>query len=263
MKHLLAVEWKKALTLNRILLCLVIIFIPTTVQFFYVKTGYTFYRPVEVHTEVVGSLIALLFPIFFIILYSNNYADEKKDNFITYMKSRTRLSDYLLAKGIINAVLSFIVAFAMVFVSFVIIVYIEPLFNIIVYETEDIIDSVSVGTFEIFLSYGTLTYGLVYSFWVAINAVLYSTAAYVLTLMIKNNFLAISLPFLWYFVVDFAIAILGFPQFSMTSTVFPFNIGVQPIWTIFVPFTVNVVILVSLILYINANFQEKVYEDAS
>ncbi|MFH7519035.1 hypothetical protein, partial [Pseudomonas syringae group genomosp. 7] len=89
---------------------------------------------------------------------------------------------------------------------------------------------------------GTLTYGLVYSFWVAINAVLYSVAAYVFTLIIKNNLLALSLPFLWYFIVDFAFAILGFPQYLMSSTVFPFNIEQQPIWTIFVPFTVNVVI---------------------
>ncbi|MRX72131.1 ABC transporter permease [Bacillus lacus] len=262
MKQLLSVEWKKALTLNRILMCLAIIFIPTTVQFLYVKTGYQFYRPVEVHTEMIGGIIALLFPILFIIIYSNSYASEIKDNFITYMKSRTKLSNYLLAKGIVNAVLTFAVAFSMVFVSFVLIVYIEPLLNIVVYETRDI-RHVSVGTFEIFLSYGTLTYGLVYSFWVAVNAVLYSTASYVLTIIIKNNFLALSLPFLWYFVVNYAIAILGFPQFSMSSTAFPFNITQQPIWTIFVPFTTNIMILFSLIFYVKTHFQEKVFEHAS
>ncbi|MEH7383718.1 ABC transporter permease [Bacillus sp. JJ1533] len=260
MKHLLSVEWKKALTLNKILLCLAIIFIPTTVQFYYVKTGYAFYRPVEVHTEIIGGVIALLFPVFFLVIYSNSYANEIKDNFITYMKSRTKLSDYLLGKGIVNAILSFIVAFAMVFVSFVFIVYIEPSLQIIHYE---IGSGTSVGTFEIFLSHGTLTYGIVYSSWVALNAALYSTVAYVLTLIIKNNFLAISLPFLWYFIMNFVAGVLAHPEFSTTSTIFPFNIEQQPIWTIFVPFTAHLIILFSLIFYVKGRFQEKVYEHAS
>ena len=260
MKHLVTVEWKKALTLNKILLCLGIIFTPTTIQFFYVKSVYAFFRPVELHAEVIGGVIALLFPIFFIVLYSNSYANEIKDNFIIYMKSRTKLPDYLLAKGIVNGVLSFIVAFAMVFVSFVFILYIEPSLQIIHYGNGQ---ETSVGTFEIFLSYGTLTYGLVYSFWVGINAALYSTVAYVLTLIIKNHFLAISLPFLWYFIMNFVTGVLAHPEISTVSTVFPFNITQQPIWTIFLPFGVHIIILLSLIFYVKVHFQEKVFEHAS
>lgn len=260
MKHLIAVEWKKSLTLNRILLCLGIIFIPTTVQFLYVKSGFTFYRPVEVYTEVIGGIIALLFPIFFIVLYSNSYATEVRDNFITYMKSRTRLSGYIIAKGIVNSILSFTVAFVMMFVSLVFIVYIEPSLHIIHYENGL---GTSIGTFEIFLSNGILTYGLVYSIWVGLNAALYSTIAYILTLIIKNNFLAISLPFLWYFIMNFVTGILVHPEFSTVSTIFPFNIEQQPIWTIFIPFIIHLIILLSLILYMKGHFQEKVYEHAS
>lgn len=260
MRHILAVEWKKALTLKNILLCLAIIFIPTTVQFLYIRTGYTFYRPVEVHTEVIGGIIALLFPILFVVIYSNSYASEIKDNFITYMKPRTKLSDYLLGKGIINALLSFFVAFAMVFVSFLFIAYIEPSLQIIHYENGS---GTSVGTFEIFLSHSSLTYGIVYSFWVAINASLYSSLAYVLTIIISNNLLAISLPFLWYFIMSFVTGVLAHPEFSTISTIFPFNIEQQPIRTIFVPFSFHLIIFFSLIFYVKIRLQEKVYEHAS
>lgn len=263
MNHLLKVEWKKAITLQKILLCLAVIFIPTSIQFFIVKTGYTFYRPVDVHTEVVGSVIALLFPLLFIILYANSFAAEKKDNFIAYTKIRTRLSSYIAAKGIVNAGLVFVTAFAMVLLSFLFVVYIEPSLGLIVYELRSLnSSSSSVGTFEIFLQYGTLTYGVLYSTWVAINAVLYATAAYVLTLIIKNNFLALSLPFLWYFVMNFVAGILGHPEFSTTSTVFPFNITAQPIWTIFIPFAVNLLLLTVLIVYVKKTYEENIYEYA-
>lgn len=261
MNHLLKVEWQKAITLQRILLGLAIIFIPTSIQFFLVKTGYMFYRPVDVHTEIVGSVIALLFPLFFIILYANSFAAERKDNFIAYTKIRTSLSSYIMAKGIVNAVLVFITAFAMVFLPFLFIVYIEPSLGIIVYESSDLNSfSSSVGTFEIFLQYGSLTYGVIYSTWVAINAVLYATVAYVLTLIIKNTFLALSLPFLWYFVMNFVAGILGHPEFSTTSTVFPFNITAQPIWTIFIPFAVHLLVLTGLIVYIKKTYEETIYE---
>jgi hypothetical protein len=260
MLHLIMVEGKKALTLNKLLLCLAIILLPTTFQFMYVSTGFMFYRPVEVHSEVVGGVIALLFPILFIVLYSNSYANDIRDHFITYVKPRANLSNYLFSKGIFNALLTFLAAFSMVFVSFLFIVFIEPSFQIIHYENGT---GTSVGTFEIFLSHGTLTYGLIYSFWVGVNAALYSTLALVLTLIVRNSFLAMSLPFLWYFIMNFVAAILGHPEFSTVSTVFPFNIIQQPIWTIFIPFSIHLFILFLLISYVKIHFQERVIEHVS
>lgn len=261
MGHLLRVEWNKALTFHKILLILSIIFIPTSIQFLLVRTGYSFYRPVEVHTEVVGSMIALLFPLFFIILHANSFAVERKDNFIEYTKVRTRLRDYILAKAIVNASLVFLVAFAMVFLSFAFLVYVEPSLNLINYESRELNSSTtSIGTFEVFLQYGTLTYGIVYSLWVALNAVLYATVAFVLTLLIKNTFLALSLPFLWYFIMNFVAGVLGHPEFSTTSTIFPFNITAQPIWTILVPYLLNLTILIGLVIYLRNTYEENIYE---
>ncbi|WP_033541252.1 ABC transporter permease [Planococcus sp. CAU13] len=261
MKHLIKTEWQKAMTLQRLLLALAVVFLIPTIQFLAVRTGYVFYRPIEVHTEAIGSVIALLFPLFFIILYANSYAVEQKENFITYTKTRVRLSHYLTAKGIVNAAVVFGTAFLMIFLPFVFIVYIEPAIGLVSYYTQ-IQGVVSVGTFEPFLRYGTLVYAIIYSLWVAVNAVLYATAAYVLTLLIKNSFLALSLPFLWYFVIDFAIAVLGYPQFSMTSTVFPFNIIQQPLWTVLVPFSVNLLLLSALVIYTKTRFEKAVYEYA-
>lgn len=264
MGHLLKVDWQKAMTFQRILLVLGVVFIPTSIQFFLVRTGYSFYRPVEVHTEVVGGMIALLFPLFFIMLYANSFAVERKDNFIEYTKVRTRLRDYILAKAIVNAGLVFGTAFAMVFLSFVFLVYVEPLLGLLTYESRGLSSSTtSIGTFEVLLSYGTLTYGIVYSIWVALNAVLYATLAFMLTLLIKNTFLALSLPFLWYFILNFVAGVLGYPEFSTTSTIFPFNITEQPIWTIFVPFLFNGFVLTGLIIYLKTTYEENVYEYTS
>lgn len=247
------------MTLQRLLICLAVVFLLPAIQFLSVRTGYVFYRPVEVHTETIGSVIALLFPLLFIILYANSYALEQKENFITYTKTRVRLSHYLMAKGIVNATVVFGTAFLMIFLPFVFIVYIEPAIGLVSYYTQ-IQGVVSVGTFEPFLRYGTFVYAIVYSLWVAVNAVLYATAAYVLTLLIKNSFLALSLPFLWYFVSNFAIAVLGYPQFSMSSTVFPFNIIQQPLWTVLFPFSANLLLLTVLIIYTKTRFEKAVYD---
>lgn len=261
MGQLLKVEWKKIMTLKKMLLVLGVVFIPTSIQFLLVRTGYTFYRPVEVHTEVIGSMIALLFPLFFIILNANSFALERKDNFIEYTKVRTHLHKYLLAKAIVNAGLVFVAAFTMVFLSFLFIAYIEPSLGIINYESSGL-DSytTSIGTFEVLLKHGTLTYGIMYSIWVALNAVLYATLAFVLTLLIKNTFLALSLPFLWYFIMNFVAGVLGYPEFSTTSTIFPFNITAQPIWTILVPYLLNLSILIGLVIYLRNSYEGNIYE---
>jgi hypothetical protein len=256
MKNHLKTEFEKAFSKNKTLWYLVIIFIPTTIQFLFISSGFIFYRGVEVHTGTIGGVISLLFPIFFIILYSNSFLIELKNGSLNYLKCKTEWSNYFIAKGVVNCIVTFMVAFAMIFISFVFIIYIEPSLNIIQYDSYGSGYFRSIGTFEILLSYGILFYGFVYSFWVAINAVLYSTLAYVLTLVIKRSVLAISLPFVWYFLINIVAGVLGYESFSTISTIFPFNIEEQPLWTVLVPFSFNLFILSLLILHAKSTFKE-------
>src|SRR5699024_1923249 len=80
--------------------------------------------------------IALLFPILLVPLFAGSYANEKKDNFLLYVKPRVKLTDYVLAKGLVNGIFTIIVAFLMIFIPFLFIEYFDPVLNIIQYEKD-------------------------------------------------------------------------------------------------------------------------------
>lgn len=259
LKHLMSIEFKKALSIKFFIVSLILIFLPLIVVLPIINGSYSFFRPIEVHSELISSsAISLLFPILLIPLYAGSYANEKKDNFLLYVKPRTILSNYVLAKGLVNAIVTFAVAFLMIFIPFVFIQYIDPALNIIEY-TKEFYQPVSVGTFEFLAEKSILLYGVGYALWVAINGVLYSTIAYLLSISFKNKFVALSIPFLWWFIMNFVTGILRIEIFSPVFTVFPFAIDAQPIWTIFVPFTILVFSIVGMIAFIKT--KKKVWDD--
>lgn len=259
MKHLISIELKKALSLKFFIVSMILIFLPLVVITPVINGAYLFFRPIEVHSQIISSsAISLLFPILLVVLYANSYANEKKDNFLLYAKPRINLTNYIIAKGFANAIVTFIVAFLMIFIPFLFIQYIDPVLHIIHYETQ-YYEPVSVGTFEFLAERSTLLYGVVYSLWVAINGVLYVTLAYLLTICIKNRFVALSVPFLWWFIMNFVTGVLGIERFSPIFSVFPFSITAQPIWTVFVPFVVIVLAVVGLVVYIRS--KEIVWND--
>src|SRR5699024_12229083 len=126
----------------------------------------------EVYSQLLSSsAIALLFPILLVPLFAGSYANEKKDNFLLYVKPRVKLTDYVLAKGLVNGIFTILVAFLMIFIPFLFIEYFDPVLNIIEYE-KDFYEPVSVRTFEFLAVKSALLYGVLYSLWVAINGAL-------------------------------------------------------------------------------------------
>jgi hypothetical protein len=259
MKHLISIELKKALSIKFFIISMILIFGPLIVVTPIINGSYSFFRPIEVHSQLISSsAISLLFPIFLVALYANSYANEKKENFLLYVKPRTNISKYVLAKGLVNAFLTFLVAFLMIFIPFVFVQYIDLALGIIQYETT-FYDPVSVGTFEFLAERSMLLYGVVYSLWVAINGVLYVSVAYLLSICIKNRFVALSVPFLWWFIMNFVTGVLGIERFSPIFSVFPSSIATQPIWTVFVPCVVITLVIISLFVYIKS--KEIVWND--
>src|SRR5699024_7341969 len=95
LKHLISIELKKAFSLKFLIVSLILIFLPLIVVLPMINGSYMFFRPIEVHSELISSsAIALLFPILLIPLYAGSYANEKKDNFLLYVRPRTMLSNY-------------------------------------------------------------------------------------------------------------------------------------------------------------------------
>lgn len=259
MKHLISIELKKALSIKLFIVSMVLILGPLIIVTPIINGSYLFFRPIEVHSELINSsAISLLFPILLVILYANSYVNEKRENFLLYVKPRTNISKYILAKGLVNAIVTFIVAFLMIYIPFVFVQYIDPALGIIQYETS-FYQPTSVGTFEFLAEKSVHLYGVMYSLWVAINGVLYVSVAYLLSICIKNRFVALSVPFLWWFIMNFVTGVLGIERFSPIFSVFPFSIATQPIWTVLVSFAVIILAIVSLFIYIK--LKEIVWND--
>ncbi|WP_256846953.1 ABC transporter permease [Paenibacillus sp. Pae108] len=250
LKHLLAIELKKRLSIKVVMISLAFIFLPLLVGLPLINGAYVFFRPIEVHSRLFEtSAISLLFPALLVPLLASSYAKEKKDHFLSYVQPRTDLSDYVVAKGLASAIVAFVVAFLMIFIPFLFIQYVDPLFNMIQYTTE-YFERVRVGTFEFLAEKSFFLYGAVYSLWVAIHGALYVTMGYLLSIYINNKFVALSIPFLWWFVGHYVTGISGLEKFSPIYTVFPFGITPQPIWTVFVPFTALILVIVILLTLI-------------
>ncbi|WP_456364911.1 hypothetical protein [Priestia aryabhattai] len=103
-------------------------------------------------------------------------------------------------------------------------------------------------TFSQFLKYGDSTYFFAYAIWVTLNAIVYTTISFLLMLILRRTFIALSVPFLIYHIFNFVAGILGVARYSPLSTIFPFNIEQQSLWTVLVPFAF--LIIICLILYL-------------
>lgn len=259
LKHLISIELKKAQNKRFIFISLALIFLPLIIILPIINGSWAFNRAIDVHAQLLSSSpIPLLFPILLVPLYAGSYAKEKKDKYLQYVRPRTVISEYVLAKGFVNAIVTFVVVFLMIFIPFLFMQYIDPMVGYIHYETEAL-SNVSIGTFEVIAQKSVLLYGIVYSIWVGINGALYMTIAYLLTICLKNKFVALSMSFVCWFITSFVTAVLGIERFSPVFTVFPFSITAQPIWTIFVPFIMLILIMATLIVYIKKT--RKVWND--
>lgn len=244
------VEFKKTLTWHQFIFWAFLILSMPSIKFFLVKDGYVYYRNIEVFLRINSEFVPLLFPLLMTIVYSFRFIGEQKNNYLSYVSSRISLRKYYSAKLIVNAVLSFTIAFLIVFIPFVFVMYIEPFFNIITIYPEDG-NPIPLTTFEQFLSYGSLIYGLIYSAWVGINGMLYATFGILLLMILEKPLVALATPFIYYQVGNFITAMLNYDKFSPLTTIFPFSITQQPLWTVLVPF--GILLTIVSILFIKVD----------
>ncbi len=245
----LLVEMKRAFTIRNLLTWIGIIILLPAVRFYNIKEGYQFFEPIEVFQEMVSTIIPLLFPAIIIIIYLPLFLQELRNNFVLYSRPRIPLNTYLLSKIIVNAFLTGGIVFLLIFFPFVFAVYLEPHLGIIFYSPKDANSVIPMFTFSQLLEHGNLAYGLIFSLWVSINAVIYSSIALLLMLVLSNPFVALSVPFLFYHIFNFVTGILNVPMFSPISTIFPFNIVQQPLWTVLVPFLFLLIIFIGLFVF--------------
>ena len=253
-------EFNKAFKVKRVILFILIIFAPFIIQFLMIKDGYTFYFPIEVFEESFSGIIPLLFPIFSIIIYSDNYYKERKNNFISTVYTRTFFNKYIVAKGVVNFCITFLVLFVSIIIPFIFLTYIEPLLGLIEYTAvtnKTILPTRN--TLAVISEKSHILYAIIYSFWVAINGAFYATFAFLLTIFSTNYFTAMTTPIIFYHLGNFLLPTLSLEIFSPLISVFPFSIQQQPLWILFIPFLILFLINLLIGIYIKKLFKNGDY----
>lgn len=246
MLKILQNESRNLFKLNRTVKWLFLIFSFPIIKFLLIKDNYVFYRQIEVFQRTNSDFVPLLFPFIVVLVYAFYLIPEIKNGYLFFVTSRTQLKTYIQSKLIMNALISFLSAFLLIFLPFIFVMYIEPSLNIISLDQAGT-NPIAYLLFEQLLDHGLLTYGVVYSFWVGVNGALYSTFALLLLFLGKTPLVSFSIPFIYYIVGHFITQLLGIDYLSPMLTIFPFSLELQPIWIIFIPFIV--LITITAILY--------------
>lgn len=227
----------------------------------YRSRSYELRDSLDFFTFTLGSILPILFPIVAILVYTVSFSAEIHRRFLTYTRMRRPILETLNIKFWANLVLTFIFFFCLIISLFIFAYYIEPLLGIANLDpagyglsTDNIAeDTYARHTFTQFLRSGTLTYGIVYALWVGLNAALYAAIGFVLVLLLRNPFLALSLPFIIYVVGTFTLSALGAEIYRPSYTIFPFDRIQSPIWTALIPFGILSVIVAGSLVYIKRN----------
>ncbi|MGM0836761.1 MAG: ABC transporter permease [Bacillota bacterium] len=211
----LKTEFSRYFTFNNVIIPILIILFLPTLMLFIVKDKYILIEPIDAFQQIFSQFIPLLFPVICIIIYLPFFSHELKNGFIKYVQPRMSISTYLMSKYIVNVTTTGITIFSMLFLTFIYVQYIDPFIGLIEYTPNFHGENAPEVTFSQIIKYGDLVYGVIYSIWVALNAIIYSTVAYLLLLILKSNFIALSAPFLFYHVFNFITGVLGEPKFHL------------------------------------------------
>jgi len=225
------------------------------------KSNYSFRDPLDFYIYSLEGVFQLIFPLVAVLVYVPLFSQEIKNRFLVYTRLRDQVRRTLLIRILANMVLTFSTFFLIIFSLFLFAFYIAPGLGIVTFHPENyMLDSTSVVvdsyfrvTFSQLLKYGPFIYGLTYSIWIACNAVIYSLLSFYSVILTKNRLLALSIPFLVYFIGTLVLGTLKLDRFRPAYTIFPFGYVQSPIWTAFIPLIVLVCIIVFLHLYILKN----------
>lgn len=256
-------EVKNTISLKILFTWLLLMSLPL-IYFAITRNNYIFEDSLSVFTHMLEGILPLLFPIIATIIYLGSFSQEIKNRFLVYTRLRIPLKKLLLIKFSANFVLSFSLFFIFTFAMFLFSFYIEPLLGIIRYDPDVNLYSLNGitveqklytrHTFTQLLQYGSLTYGLLYSCWLGINAAAYASLGFFLLILLGNQFLALSIPTLIYLLGGYLLDAVDLGQFDFRHTLFPYSRTQQPIWTAFVPFLFLVFVSTCLYVYIKKHF---------
>lgn len=264
MIRLIGIEVYRNLSLKNFLIIVALILGPIFYNLYRVDQ-YSLINALDFFSFNISVFLPFLFPLLVVLIYAQPFSSELSNNYIMYTRIRIDFKKYIFIKLLSNNILVFIGFFSVVFIIFVYSFFIEPYLGLVHYEPENLnltvqellTYDINMFTFTQLIKTSTLMYGLIYSGWVGLNAMLYSSMAMIATLLFRNVFVALSIPFLFYHISSFVVAVLGFPEFLFDASIFPFNIDQQPIKIAFVPFLIVLGITTFMIIKLVNNVENK------
>lgn len=236
---------------------LAILFLFPYIVFFISHNSYVFRDALDVYTFMFEGILPLIFVFLTVIIYVGEFSRLLNDRFIVYLRMRAPLKEILFSCFLSNVFLTFTVFFLFAFNLFIFSFYIEPILGLVRYQPEVyhlnektiILDSYKRHTFTQLLVYGDFVYGFIYSTWIGINAMIYSSLGFFSVILFSQKLIGIAFPVLFYIIGTF---IFGFSStlmpYRMADTIFPFSIGQQSILTNLT--TLFFLIVINLFLYL-------------
>ncbi len=226
-----------------------------------ISSDYALFGEADVFTLIMSSGIALVFPLLAVSIYALPFSNELSQRYIFYTRTRSDIGRYIANKLLANAAMAAVFFFFVAFIPFLWAFFVDPALGLIGPYRSTVVGlspsemgdyATTLHTFSQLLSAGPWAYGIGYSLWLALNGALYATIGLLLLFVVPNRFVALSLPFLGYHILNFATAVAGIPQYSPAS-VFPFNVVQFPIWVPFMPFGILLALTGLLAIYVWQN----------
>ncbi|PWJ54165.1 hypothetical protein SAMN06264364_10872 [Quadrisphaera granulorum] len=240
-----------------------VVALPSAVGLLFVVPGYALIDELDLSSLLVGSAVPMAFPLLAAALAAPSMASELRHHFLASTRTRTPVRRYLLAKVVAGGLLGFVVFALAALVPIVVSFGVVPHMGLVQFHPDTVLLTAEqvVGTrpgrytfsqvFAAGPSLGPWLYALLHAGWAGLNGALYTVLPMVLLVVLRSPLLALSAPLLGYHLGSFATALAGWDIFGPLTSVFPFTLAQQPMWTVLVPFTVlltlTAVLLVSVL----------------
>lgn len=172
--------------------------------------GYSYQYKIEIWGEAY-TLILFLFPMFCTMPVTWLLFHEKKHNFISYSIIRLNSNKYYFSKLIVHCLYGFLITFFMSMLILLLCLYMVPSIN-------GLVNPIDVFQLDTFINH-PLFYGLILSLWRSVLSIPFVLLGFIVSLLFRNMFIVLILPFGYYILENVILSILGMPYYRMITSI--------------------------------------------
>jgi hypothetical protein len=214
-----------------VLITLVLVTLTTVILSCTLYVNYSLHYDLEAW-EVGIAVPTFVFPLFVVIPICWSLYYERKGGFLKYTMPRVSKARYLTAKWIASAICAFVLIFVPFFLAAVFALYVKPPADT---EHSQYYNAFFHNFYDLFV-YRPLLYTFLSSLWKGVLSVLVMSLGFVLSMYVKNIFVVLTAPFIYYQLENFVLSILNVPHYRLCTSFEPSLIPLYlPSWKIHIP----------------------------